>query len=66
MRRASPAHSPGTVTANESYSVVAGLLMKNTLVPDSAVMTAETLPRVVMPAHARFVRDNRAGGSQIR
>jgi cytochrome c len=66
VRRAMPANAPGTLTANETYSLVAWLLMKNGIVPEAAVMNAETLPRVVMPAHARFVRDNRAGGSAVK
>ena len=66
VRRAMPANAPGTLSANETYGLVAWLLMKNGIVPDSALMNAETLPRVVMPARARFVRDNRAGGREIR
>ena len=29
-------------------------------------MNAETLPRVAMPARARFVRDNRTGGRDVK
>jgi len=29
-------------------------------------MSRETLPRVEMPARARFVRDNRTGGRAVR
>ena len=66
VRRAMPANAPGTLTANETYGLVAWLLMKNGIVPASAVMNAETLPRVVMPAHARFNPDDRAGGRAVR
>ena len=33
---------------------------------DTAVMSAQSLPRVVMPAHDRFVLDKRRGGREIR
>ncbi len=66
VRRAMPATAPGTLTANETYGLVAWLLMKNGIVPESAVMDADTLPKVVMPARARFAPDNRAGGAVVR
>ena len=66
VRRAMPANAPGSLTANETYSLVAWLLSKNGILADSAVMNAETLPRVVMPARTRFVPDNRAGGSGVQ
>ncbi len=34
--------------------------------PESAVLDQATLPKVVMPARDRFVRDNRRGGPGIR
>lgn len=66
VRRAMPPAAPGTLSADEIYSVVAWVLAQNGIVPDSAVMTAESLPKVVMPARARFVRDDRKGGRQVR
>ena len=66
VRRAMPATAPGTLTANETYSLTAWLLAKNGIITESAPMNAETLPKVVMPAHARFVPDNRTGGPSIR
>ena len=66
VRRAMPANAPGTLTANETYGLVAWLLMKNGIVPETAVINAETLPRVVMPARARFVPDNRAGAKVVK
>lgn len=62
VRRAMPANSPGTLTADETYGLVAWLLAQNGIIADTAVMNAETLPRVIMPAHKRFVPDNRRGG----
>ena len=66
VRRAMPGNAPGTLTANETYSLTAWLLAKNGIITESAPMDAQTLPKVVMPAHARFVPDNRTGGPAIR
>lgn len=64
--RAMPFEAPGTLEPDEVYSLVAYLLYLNEIVPESAVMNAETLPKVVMPARDRFVDDNRRGGAEIR
>ena len=66
IRRAMPTTSPGALTPDETYSVVAWLLAQNQIIPDDAEMNAQTLPRVIMPARSRFVRDDRRGGAQIR
>jgi cytochrome c len=65
-RRAMPWMSPGSLEDDEVYALVAYLLFVNEIVPEGAVMDADTLPRVVMPARERFVRDNRRGGPEIR
>ncbi|MFQ5705405.1 MAG: c-type cytochrome [Gemmatimonadales bacterium] len=65
-RRAMPFDRPGSLTDNEVYGLVAFLLYRNEIVTEDAVMNAETLPQVVMPAHDRFVRDNRKGGHEIK
>ncbi len=65
-RRAMPFGSPGSLSANEVYGLVAFLLVRNEIIPEDAVMNAETLPNVVMPARNRFVPDNRKGGPEIR
>ncbi len=64
--RAMPFEEPGTLEPDEVYSLVAYLLYLNEIVPESAVMNADTLPQVVMPARDRFVEDNRRGGAEIR
>ena len=64
--RTMPFTAPGTLTANEVYGVVAYLLSLNKVVPETAVMDKTTLPKVVMPAHNRFVRDNRTGGKVVK
>lgn len=66
VNRAMPMTAPGSLTANEVYAVAAYILFLNEIVPEDAVMNAQTLPAVVMPAQNRFVRDNREGGAEVR
>jgi len=64
--RAMPFTQPGTLTPNETYSLVAYILNLNKIVPDDAVMDKTTLPKVVMPSRGRFVVDNRKGGKVVK
>lgn len=64
--RAMPFMQPGTLTPNETYSLVAYILALNKIVPEDAVMDAKTLPAVKMPARNRFVIDNRRGGKVVK
>jgi cytochrome c len=64
--RAMPFPQPGTLTADETYSLVAYILNLNKIVPDDAVMDRTTLPKVVMPSKDRFVMDNRKGGKVVK
>ncbi len=66
INRAMPLTAPGSLTAPEIYAVVAYLLAANGVIADSAVMNAETLPAVKMPARDRFVVDDRTGGETFR
>jgi len=66
IRRAMPQTTPGTLSADETYAVIAYLLHLNEVVPAGAVMDAEALPAVTMPARDRFVRDDRRGGAEVR
>ena len=66
IARSMPLAQPGSLTANEVYGVVAFLLAQNKIIDAAAVMDRTTLPKVVMPARDRFVRDNRTGGAVIR
>ena len=66
VNRAMPLDAPGSLTPDEVYGLVAFLLWRNEIVTDTAVMNAQALPRVVMPAHDRFVIDNRRGGPEVR
>ena len=64
--RAMPWMQPGSLEPDEVYGLVAYLLFLNEIVPEDAVMDATTLPKVVMPARDRFVRDDRRGGRAVR
>ena len=66
IRRAMPATAPGSLTADETYALVAWLLTKNEIIAETDMMNRETLPRVRMPARARFVPDNRRGGPEVK
>jgi cytochrome c len=64
--RSMPFMQPGTLTPEETYAVVAFLLFQNGLIPETAVMDRETLPKVAMPARDRFVVDDRKGGREVK
>ena len=66
VNRAMPITAPGTLTADQTYSLVAFLLNANGVIADTLTMNAQTLPAVQMPARKFFVKDNRAGGSGFR
>jgi len=66
VRRAMPPSAPGTLSANDTYAVVAWLLQQNGVIGDDALMNGETLPKVVMPARKMFVPDDRRGGRTVR
>ena len=65
--RAMPFMQPGTLTPDETYSLVAYILALNKIVPDDAVMDRTTLPKVVMPSRDRFVHRQPQGrqGRQV-
>jgi cytochrome c len=50
VRRGMPYDTPGILTDDEVYALVAWLLNQNGIVPDDAVMNAETIQEVEMPA----------------
>jgi cytochrome c len=64
IRRAMPPNAPGSLTDDEVYALVAHLLAWNGLVPADAVIDAQSLPKVQMPARDRFVPDTRGGGAR--
>jgi cytochrome c len=54
IHRAMPADAPQSLTPDEVYALTAYLLNLNGIVPEDAVMDAQSLPQVVMPNHAGF------------
>lgn len=66
VHRAMPFNAPGSLTPSESYAIVAWLLAENGVIARDAVMNAQTLPRVQMPARSHFVLDDRRGGQPFR
>jgi S-disulfanyl-L-cysteine oxidoreductase SoxD len=64
--RSMPFMQPGSLTPNETYALVAFILNMNGIVPENAVMDAASLPKVAMPAHNKFVLDNRTGGKVVK
>jgi cytochrome c len=66
INRAMPLNAPGSLNPSEIYAVVAWVLNRNEIIPPTAVIDAATLPRVIMPARARFVPDDRRPGPEFR
>jgi len=64
--RSMPQLTPGILSADETYAVIAYLLERNGIVGADAVMDAATLPAVIMPARSRFVPDDRQPGPGVR
>jgi cytochrome c len=56
VRRAMPFNAPQSLTADQTYAVVAYVLFLNRLVPADALMNARSLPRVRMPNRDGFIR----------
>ncbi len=50
-----PTAAPLTLTTEEVYAVTAYVLHLNGIVPESAVMNAQTLPLVKMPNREGFI-----------
>lgn len=66
IRRTMPYNLPGSLTNNEVYSLTAFLLSANQIIKPGAILNAQTLPRVIMPAKKLFVVDDRKGGAEIK
>jgi len=60
IRRAMPLFTPGSLSADETYAVVAYLLAANKVIPDTATLDAAALRAVQMPAREKFVPDDRS------
>jgi S-disulfanyl-L-cysteine oxidoreductase SoxD len=59
IRRTMPMTMPQSLSNDQVYALAAYLLNLNGLVPDNAVMDAETLTKVAMPNRGNFVVDDR-------
>src|SRR3954462_8411554 len=59
IRRAMPPDKPGSLKDDEVYGLVAYLLSLNELIPPDAIVDAESLPKVKMPARDKFKPDTR-------
>jgi len=66
IRRAMPADKPGSLIDSEVYALTAYLLHLNSIISAKEQINADTLPKIIMPAQARFVPDSRSGGTEIR
>ena len=54
VRRAMPFNNPGSLTADEVYSLTAFLLYRNEIIEEPTVIDAMTLPKVRMPNRDGF------------
>jgi len=59
VRRAMPFTAPGSLTADETYAVSAFILAEGNIIDRTAVLDAQTLPRVQMPNRDGFIPDPR-------
>ncbi|NND37854.1 MAG: cytochrome c [Gammaproteobacteria bacterium] len=66
IRRAMPSPEPGSLSDAEVYSLTAYVLYLNDLVSFDQELNASSLPQIEMPAHDRFVTDDRRGGPEVR
>ena len=66
IRRAMPMDKPQTLTNNEVYALSAYLLNLNGLVPQDAVMDAQSLTKVQMPNRNGFLIDDRPDARAVR
>ena len=66
MHRTMPFTAPGSLTPDETYSLVAFLLSENGIIPATTTLDAKTLAAVKMPARPHFVTDNRTGGQVFK
>jgi mono/diheme cytochrome c family protein len=59
VRRAMPFQAPGSLTADEVYSVSAYILSQANVIDKTTVLDAQSLPRVQMPNRDGFIPDPR-------
>jgi cytochrome c len=66
IRRTMPLSAPGSLSDEDVYSLTAHLLVANEILPAGASLDSASLVAVRMPAHDRFVPDDRRGGPTVR
>ncbi|WP_439106040.1 c-type cytochrome [Congregibacter sp.] len=66
LRRAMPFDAPGSLEADEVYSLVAYLLAENRIISPDLELTQSNLAKVRMPSRDKFVPDDRRGGYEVR
>jgi len=66
IRRSMPYNAPGSLTNNEVYAVTAFLLSANKIIDPDAVIDAQSLPKIVMPAQKYYIKDDRKGGPEVK
>lgn len=66
VHRSMPQTAPGSLTANETYALVAFLLAENKVVPADFVADQDTIKTVQMPTKVRFVPDDRESTPSFR
>jgi S-disulfanyl-L-cysteine oxidoreductase SoxD len=66
IRRSMPFDRPGSLTDVEVYALTAWLLWQNDIIAEGDVIDASSLPRVEMPAHSRFIIDDRPTSTRVR
>jgi mono/diheme cytochrome c family protein len=59
IRRTMPMNAPQSLTDDQVYALAAYILNLNGLIPDNAVMDAQSLPKVMMPNRNGFILDDR-------
>ncbi len=64
VKRAMPMTAPGSLADDQVYAVCAYILARANILPDTAVLDAQTLPRVRMPNRDGFVRAKDGHGIQ--
>ena len=58
-KRAMPMNAPGSLTDDQVYALTAYILSQANIVSEDAIMSADTLPKVVMPNRDGFIADHR-------
>ena len=66
IRRAMPPDRNEALGADTLYAIVAYLLEANRIALPGGRVDSASLPRIAMPARARFVPDDRRGGRELR